>query len=167
MTKEEAIVLINGGILEVSSHDLDNAQAYKVFKLKKALRDLQSSIDEEEKELFKEVGIEDTRAFFTKVEEVRSKKEKNEKDLETIKDANLKIEKFNSLRLNMLQEEVSLDGVKPIPYDDWRKLQKENKSVEVNGKNVDILSGTNELILADVFWLEPKEESESESRDGE
>ena len=57
MTKEEAIVLINGGILKVSSHDLDNAQAYKVFKLKKALRDLQSSVAEEEKELFKEVGI--------------------------------------------------------------------------------------------------------------
>lgn len=164
MTKEEVIVLINGGILKVSSHDLDNAQAYKVFKLKKALKDLQSSIAKEEEELFKEVGIEDTRSFFTKVEEIKAKENRDEADIAALKESNEKIEKFNSLRANMIREEVSLDGVKPIPYDDWRKLQKENKSIEVNGKNVDVLSGMNELILANVFWLEPKEETEVENK---
>ena len=65
-----------------------------------------------------------------------------------------------------LKEDVELD-VKTIPYEEWRKLQAENRAKKLGDREVDILGGIAELILADVFWREPEEAELKEKEDKE
>ena len=65
--------------------------------------------------------------------------------------------KVSSLYREANTEEVTLD-IKSIPYEDWRKLQEENRHKVIGEKEYDILGGEAEIILEAIFWEEPKEE---------
>ena len=150
MKKQTIIVLANAGIAAMTNHSLAPEHAYKVVKFRKALNAALEAIGKDEETIRKDAGIDDPQAFDKELGELRESNA-NHKRLEEM-EAQLK--RFNELRMEMLKEEVTLD-CKAMPYEDWRKLQNENK--EVGDKKVDLLSGYVEDVLEGVLWTAPEE----------
>ena len=139
--------LANAGVLAISANDLDSAHAYKVMKFKRAIRKAFESLSDAEKDLLKEVGIEDGAAFDKELARLR----KNNSEPEKRKEMEQKLSRYLSLREALFEEEVTLD-CKTIPFEQFHILQKENK--DINGKPLNIFDD----ILEGVLWAEPESE---------
>ena len=151
MKKQTLIVLANAGIQSMTNHSLDTAQAYKVVKFRKAFNAALDAIAEDQKALLKEAGIEDSVAFNQEMDELRKANRTPEQDAK-LKEMEAKVKRYNEMNLELLKEEVTLD-CKALPYEEWHKLQNENK--EVGDKKVDLLSGYVEDVLEGVLWVAP------------
>lgn len=136
MKYSEIITLVNGGLINATAHDADSSYAYKFLKLRKKVDSLFNEYVEKEKALLKECGLEEGK----KIED------------------EAKAKRYLEMRKELLDEEVTLDGIKTVPYEVWVELQRENRAKKVNDKEVDILSGKVELLLEDVFWKAPDDE---------
>lgn len=165
MRKSDIINLVEAGILFISAHDLSSEHAYKVFVLKREIEKAHKAITEETEAILKEVGFtEDLQQKLTAIE-----KKKKAKEPLTAEEQNLTYEtiiiqsKANNLIKQLNREEVSL-SLKTIPYETWRELQKENRSKDVKGRQLDILGGPAETLLADIFWLPFEEKKEKETK---
>lgn len=155
MKKQTIIVLANAGIAAMTNHSLDTAQAYKVVKFRKSFNAALDAIAEDQKALLKEAGIgEDTQSFNQEMDELRKANRTPEQEAK-LKEMEAKVKRYNEMNLELLKEEVTLD-CKAMPYEDWRKLQNENK--EVGDKKVDLLAGWVEDVLEGVLWVAPKED---------
>lgn len=139
MKNQDIVTLQHLGIQLATAHDADSAHAYKLFKLRKAVDKAFKSIAEQEDALRTECGIEDGK----KPSEEVSKK-------------------FIELHKALMKDDTPLEGIRTVPYQVWIELQKENRAKDVNGKKIDVLSGSVELILEDVFWTAPAEEPVTE-----
>ena len=58
--------------------------------------------------------------------------------------------------MEMLKEEVTLDGVKTMPYEQWHLLRKENMPKEEGKQNP--INNFVEDLLMNVLWKAPEEE---------
>lgn len=154
MKKQTIIVLANAGIAAMTNHSLDTAQAYKVVKFRKAFNAALDAIAEDQKALLKEAGIEDSVAFNQEMDELRKANRTPEQEAK-LKEMEAKVKRYNEMNLELLKEEVTLD-CKALPYEEWHKLQNENK--EVGDKKIDLLSGWVEDVLEGVLWKAPEEE---------
>lgn len=141
-----------------TNHSLPNASAYKVFKFRKVLGNILNTISESEKSLLKEVGIEDATKFDERLSTLRVLEKPSKKESKELEDMQAQLEKYSGLRDQLYSEEADLSSVKAMNYDDWRKLQNENKEVEVNGVKKDVFSGKVEELLEGVLWTEPNYE---------
>lgn len=154
MKKQTLIVLANAGIQSMTNHSLDTAQAYKVVKFRKAFNAAIDAIAEDQKALLKESGIgEDTQSFNKEMDELRKANRTPEQEAK-LKEMEAQLKRYNEMNLELLKEEVTLD-CKAMPYEDWRKLQNENK--EVGDKKVDLLSGYVEDVLEGILWTAPED----------
>ncbi len=153
MKKQTIIMLANAGVQSITNHTLDAAQAYKVVKFRKAFNAALEAISEDEKGLLKEAGIEDAPSFNKELDELRKANRTPEQE-DKYKEMTEKVKRYNELHAEMLQEEVTLD-CKALPYEEWHKLQNENK--EVGDKKVDLLSGFVEDMLEGILWTAPEE----------
>ncbi len=154
MKKQTIIVLANAGIAAMTNHSLDTAQAYKVVKFRKAFNAALDAIAEDQKALLKESGIgEDTQSFNKEMDELRKANRTPEQEAK-LKEMEAQLKRYNEMNGELIKEEVTLD-CKAMPYEDWRKLQNENK--EVGDKKVDLLSGYVEDVLEGVLWVAPEE----------
>ena len=160
MKNYEVITLVNAGVLQTTAHDIAPSHAYKLYKLKKALEKALSAIQESEKGLVKDAGIEDPQAFDERGRELAKIKadELTEEQKAERKEREEKLSKMGELRKALYEDEAALEGLKTVPYDVWFTLQKENRAVRVGGQETDVLSGAAESILEGVFWEAPKEE---------
>lgn len=140
--------LANAGVFSVSANSLDAAHAYKVIKFKSAVRKAAAAIDEAQKELTKEAGIEDPQAF----DKERSELIKSKANPERLAELNAQFGRLMELRDKFYNDDVELEGVKTIPYDQFFALQKENKDLE--HKPLDAFAD----LLEGVLWEAPKEE---------
>lgn len=147
MKNIDILNLANAGVLAISANDLDAAQAYKVMKFKRAIRKAFESLSDAEKELLKEVGIEDGSAFDKELARLR----KDDSEQEKRKELEQKLSRYLSLRDALFEEEVTLD-CKTIPFEQFHILQRENK--DINGKPLNLF----EDILEGVLWIEPESE---------
>lgn len=154
MKKQTIIMLANAGVQSITNHTLDASQAYKVVKFRKAFNAALDSISEDEKGLLKEAGIEDAPSFNKELDELRKANRTPEQE-DKYKEMTEKVKRYNELHAEMFQEEVTLD-CKALPYEEWHKLQNENK--EVGDKKIDLLAGWVEDMLEGVLWEAPKEE---------
>lgn len=163
MNKLDVIKLYKAGIIEVSAHTLSATHAYKVFKMKREVEKAYKAIEEDQEKIMEEVGL--TREFREKVADIFGKEANmvTDADKATVKEYQALQRKVEKLFEEQGKEEVSLD-IKTIPYNEWRKLQDENKAKKINDKEVDILAGIAEIILAEVFWVEPTEEETKEEK---
>lgn len=123
MKNIDIINLVNGGALAITANDLDAAQAYKVLKFKKALRKAHEAILDAENDLMKEAGIEDGVAF----DKERAELVKSDENPDRLAELNKTFERYAALRNNLYGEDVTLEGVKTLPYDVFHTLQCENK----------------------------------------
>ena len=159
MKKVDIITLVNCGILSMTAHDLKPAQAYKTFKLKKEVEKAFKDIQEEQKGIREDNGLTDELENKVRgiIEKLNMRSSVTEEEKQEVLAHNELQRKVSSLYREANKVDVTLD-IKPIPYEDWRKLQEENRHKVIGEKEYDILGGEAEIILEAIFWEEPKEE---------
>lgn len=156
MKKSDIIAMVNAGLLYATQHELSTAHSYKVFKLKSEVRKAFDAIGEAEEALRKDCGIEDGAAFDRRLTELRNLTERTAKEQKELDEMNKTLKGYIEQQLLLHAEEVTLD-VKAMPYEEWVRLQNENKAKDINGKTYDIFSGYMEELLFGVLWSEPVE----------
>lgn len=147
MKNIDILNLANTGVFLISANTLDAAHAYKVIKFKGAVRKVAEAVDEEQKAIAKEAGIEDTATFDKERAELR----KTNSNPERLAELDKQLARFIELRENFYKEPVKLEGVKTIPYEQFFALQKENKDLE--GKPLEAYAD----LLEGVLWVAPEE----------
>ena len=157
MKNSDVVYLVNSGVQLTTGHSLSNASAYKAFKFRKVLSSILNSVSEGEKGLLTEVGIEDASKFDERLAVLRATEKPTEEEVKELETMQAQLEKYSGLRDQLYNEEADLSSVKAMNYDDWRKLQNENKEVEVNGVKKDVFSGKVEELLEGVLWAAPEE----------
>lgn len=157
MKKAELIAIVNSGVLNITNHTLEPAQAYKVVKFRSEVKDKFSKLHEAEQALIKDAGIEDGQAFDKELAELRAVEKPGKEQKARLEEMEGKLKRFGELRAELLKEEVALD-CKKMPYDAWHQLQKENAEKEINGRKVDLLPNWVEDLLCDVLWEAPADE---------
>ena len=155
MKNSDVVYLVNSGVQLTTGHSLSNASAYKAFKFRKVLSSILNSVSEGEKGLLTEVGIEDASKFDERLAVLRATEKPTEEEVKELETMQAQLEKYSGLRDQLYNEEADLSSVKAMNYDDWRKLQNENKEVEVNGVKKDVFSGKVEELLEGVLWAAP------------
>lgn len=155
MKNLDILIMINSGIGNITNYDLSAANAYKVMKFRNFIVKEFDKIQDAERKILTDSGIDDPQAFDDRYKELREKESRtNEEDLEL----NGLTEKYNSwikARTDMLNEDVDTSSVKAISYDDWHALRKENRSKDDNGQ--DPLNNYIESILENVLWKAPED----------
>lgn len=157
MKKKDIFNLYVGGILSITNHTLDVKHAYKVVKFRKSLSDAFEGIGKDEEAIRKDLGIDKPEEFDKELNDLRKIENRTDEQNARLDEMEAKAKRFWELRAEMLNEEVNLD-VKALPYEEWFKLQNENKDKEINGKKIDLLSGYTEVALEGVLWAAPEEE---------
>lgn len=150
MKNSDIILLVNSGLMGITTHSLDSADAYKVYKFKTKMLNLHNDIKMSEIDFLKECDIPDVDAFNKELKEsIENKSEKSKELLE-------KLRKFNGLKFALYNDDVDTSEIKPLSYEAWKKLQDENAEVEFNDRKNDIFSGYIEYILEDILWVAPE-----------
>lgn len=127
MKNIDVYFMVNSGTLNITNHELDPKSAYKIVKFRNALNKALDKIQELEKSMLKDCDIEDAQALNKEMEELRKNNNGTPEENKKLAELEEKTVKYNKLRSEMLEEEVNLDGVKTISYEDWHTLRKENK----------------------------------------
>lgn len=148
MKNIDILNIANAGVFSISANTLDAAHAYKVIKFKSAVRKAAIDIDEDQRALAKEAGIEDAAAF----DKERAELNRTKADPDRLEKLNAQFNRLLELREAFYNEEAKLDGVKTIPYEQFYALQKENKDLQ--GKPLDVYAD----LLEGILWTgEPEE----------
>lgn len=157
MKNSDVVYLVNSGVQLTTGHSLSNASAYKAFKFRKVISSILNSVSEGEKGLLTEVGIDDASKFDERLAVLRATEKPTKEEVKELETMQAQLEKYSGLRDQLYNEEADLSSVKAMNYDDWRKLQNENKEVEVSGVKKDVFSGKVEELLEGVLWTAPEE----------
>lgn len=160
MKNLDFVTLANAGVLESTQHTLSTAHSYKVFQLKSVIRKTISTISQTEKELLAECGIGDDTAFMLRRNELLAKAEDQltEEERKELKSSTDQLTRYTQMRSELMDEEApESTRIRTIPYDEWVKLQDENRSVMHDGVTTDVFSSEVEELLYGNFWLAPEE----------
>lgn len=156
MQKRIILALAQSGINGITAHTLPAAQAYKIVKFRSALNKAYEGIRESQQALLKDAGIENVDDFNKEFQELKAVSDPTAEQTERIKDMEAKDRRFGELYNELLNEDATLEGVKPMPYEDWHKLQIEN--AEKGEKKPDLLPAWVEDALEGILWEAPKED---------
>lgn len=148
MKNGEIFNLVNNGVLNITANELDATHAYKVVKFKRTMKKAYDAIIETEKDFLKEVGIKDAQAFDDEMEALKKSGENPEK----LEKMDAQIKRLNEMRSNVLKEDVTLEDVKTMPYEQFHILQKENARLPHRPLN------NFEDVLEGVLWTAPESE---------
>lgn len=151
MKNIEIIVLANAGIAKATGYELSSDEAYQLYQLKKQVEKAVTEIRSAESELVGAAGIENPKVFDARTKELMEKSERTEEEKEELAEHTARLDKLNELRRALYNDETEIK-VKPIPFESWFKLQKENAKDN-------IFNGEVESILEDVFWTAPQDNS--------
>lgn len=152
MKNKDIMVLVSNGVMTITTHSVSSDHAFQIFLFRKALKKALTDLMMAEQALVKEAGIEDGPAFDAKLAKLRQ--DGPTAELEAAED---KLKRYVAMHEALDNEDVRLDGIKAIPYEQWRLLQQENKAVTIGGRTVDALSGEVEIILENILWKAPSE----------
>lgn len=140
ITKNDVMNLMMSGVMSVTVHTLSPEHSYNVYLFKKRIRTAFQDLQDSEREILGMLGVKDIQALHLE-------------DDATIK-------RYNEMCQKLHAETISMDDVKALPYDEWRKLQDENKATPVHfrGKDitVDVFSGYVEECLENILWVAPQ-----------
>ena len=162
LTKGNVQFLVKNGMMDITAHTLDAAHSYKVVKFKNILRDINRQADDMEESFYKELGIDDK--FSARFSELLNKEKltkAEQTELDKFKDTD---KRFGEMRNAMLDEEADLKDAKVMPYEEWKKLQDENKDAMLIYRNAQgQVIGKRELLmvfeneLEGILWKAPEE----------
>lgn len=156
MKNIDVLFMVNSGTLNITNHELDPKSAYKIVKFRNALDKALEKIQDLEKSMLKDCDIEDAQIINKEQEDLRKNNNRTPEEDAKLAEIDAKISKYNGLHAEMLQEDVTLEGVLTIPYEDWHALRKENRPSD--NKQPDPLNNYIENILENVLWTAPKDE---------
>lgn len=156
MKNIDVLFMVNSGTLNITNYELDPKSAYKVVKFRNALNKALDKITETERALLKDAGIENVYSFNKDLEDLSTNKNRTFEEDTKLKEMEEKNQKYNALRFEMLNEEISLDDVLPMSYEDWHTLRKENRPKDEN--QLDPLNNHIEYLLENILWKAPDEE---------
>lgn len=156
MKNLDILIMINSGVNNITSYDLSAANAYKVMKFRNVIVKKYDEIQEKEKQILSDVGIVDPQTFDDRYKVLREAETRTDEENSELSKMNEIYNAWIKARTDMLNENVELDGVKTISYDDWHNLRKENRPK--NEKDVNPLNNYVESILENVLWKVPEEE---------
>lgn len=148
MRNADIIGLTEGGIQNIATTTLPAAQAYKVYKFKRAVEKAANAIIEAHKDILKQAGIEDLKEFQKRYKELTDIKERNAEEQAELDSLTKKDVDAGKLVAELYEDTTELD-VKAIPYEDWHNLQAENKDIKV----LTYL----EAKLEGLLWIAPEE----------
>ena len=149
MKNADIVALVNGGIQNITSVTLPAAQAYKVYKFKRAIEAAYNAIVDSHKDILKQAGIEDLQEFQKRYKELSDIKERNAEEQAELDSLTNKDVDAGKLIAELYKDTTEL-YVKSIPYDDWHNLQAENKDIKVLTYLEPQLEG--------LLWIAPQEE---------
>lgn len=149
MRNLDIIILANAGIMRATGYDLQPKEAYQFYLLKKQIEKAVSSIREAEGEFVKNAGIDNPEAFDERTKELSGKSELSKEERKELDEHRNTLDKLNEMRKALYEDETDI-RVKPIPFESWFRLQKENSKENIFGGNA-------EAILENVFWSAPEE----------
>ena len=138
------IALVKNGVLNTTEHDVQAADAYKASKFRRELRKACDEIVEREKSLAAEAGF----------------------DINRIENASAEQKaRFDALRAEMLKDEIDI-AVKPMPYESFHALAKENRHIPLplpgeDGKPRTVMADpfrNCEDLLEGLLWIAPEDE---------
>lgn len=162
---QDIITVANVGLMKATSHTLSVQGAYTLTRLKAEVSRLTNEYNQRNELLPKEVGIEDTKAFDARQEELNKKEKKTKEEQKEWEDNNEKISRLIGLRNTLRNDEVTIN-CRPMSYEDWFKLKQENKELMVSffdnqGKEIDKreLFDFIEILGEDVLWKAPEEDN--------
>lgn len=150
--------------MDVTAHTIDAAHAYKVVKFKNILKNFMSDIDKMDEGFRKELNIDD--AFIARINILTDKDEKDltkkeKEELASLRETDIK---YGKMRDSLLNEEVDMSEAKAMPYEEWKKLQDENKDKKLYYRNRQgqVLSERELLLvfepeLEGILWKAPEE----------
>jgi len=156
MKNLDILVMINSGISNITNYDLSAANAYKVMKFRNLVTKKFDEIQEQEKKLLADAGIDDPQGFDARFKELREKENRTEEENKEFAEYTDKYNAWVKARTDMLNSDVELEGVKTISFEDWHNLRKENRPSDAN--KVDPLNNYVESILENVLWKAPEDE---------
>lgn len=158
MKNLEIVTLVTGGVHNLTAHSLDAVHAFRLVKFKSELEKSYAKFKEDDNALLLEIGIEDPYAFDKRHTELKNKASLTKAEKQELVDLNLKIDRLTVMRNTLANEPVELDGVKPMPYEQWKKLQDENHNaiITIDGKSIEILTLA-EPVLENILWTAPEE----------
>lgn len=145
--------MFEGGMMGLSSRTLDSAHAYKVASFKTKLKNAYQEFNDRKEQLTKEAGIEDGNEFAKRMNTLAAKTPRTDSEEQEFKDLIAKNEKFNGLYEKLLEDRTDIEP-KVMPYEEWRKLQEENK--ELKFSNFELLAQF-ENALEGILWAAPVE----------
>lgn len=148
MKNADIVALVNGGIQNITSVTLPAAQAYKVYKFKRAVEKASNAIIEAHKDILKQAGIDDLKEFQKRYKELSDIKERKAEEQAELDSLTKKDVDAGKLIAELYEDTTELD-VKAISYDDWHNLQAENKDIKVLIYLEPQLEG--------VLWITPEE----------
>lgn len=149
--------LINLGISATTEHDVPVKDAYKAYAFRHAIEKANKDLEDKRQGLVKSAGIEDGQKFDERMKELRKLEKESKlsgKEKEELSEMTGKLEKFNELYTELLNDESEIGDIKVMSYESYHALAKENRGKEGKPDIFSILAGELEGIL----WEAPKEE---------
>lgn len=156
MKNLDILVMINSGIGNITNYELSAANAYKVMKFRNIVSKKYDEIQDLEKKILTDVGIDDPQNFDIRFKQLREKEDLTEEERNELTELTNKYNSWIKARTDMLNTDVELEGVKTISFEDWHNLRKENRPTDEN--KVNPLNNYVESILENVLWKAPEEE---------
>lgn len=153
----EVVNLMNMGLGHCTALTLEPAHAYKVGKFRRTVLAAFESIQEAQKAILKDVGIEDPQSFDKEANELFSIENPTSEQKAQIEAKKKVYSDFNAQVGELYAEDAKLEGIKTIPFEQWQLLRKENAEKEIGNKKVEIFSNYTEDLLLGILWEEPTE----------
>ena len=128
MKKYIVLDFVDTGIINITTNTLDAHSAYKVYKFKREIDKRYKDILDERLSLISSVFGQNYDAEINDLKRLTNIGEGKltESEASRLKDLREKNDKANKLINEMLNDDIKLDNVQPIPYEDWNALKKEN-----------------------------------------
>lgn len=153
----EVVDLLNVGFAQCTAITLEPTHAYKVGKFRRIITSIYQSIQEEQKAIFKDLGIEDIGVFEAENKELFSLENPTEEQKTKQEERGKLIKTINAQIIELMSEDAKVEDVKSIPFEQWQLLRRENAEKEINDKKVNLIPNYIEDKLLGILWEEPTE----------
>lgn len=120
MKNFEMLAAVRAGVLELKSNGLSSQISWRAFQLRKALSKALGKYQDTVKSLLEEAGIDE--AFEKSFMELKQKENLSKEEADVLSKKEEAFKKYEELVNLLINEKIDLSEIKPMPFEDWRKL---------------------------------------------
>lgn len=145
--------MFNSGFPNITCDTLPASSRYKVLKFKNVLSKTFETIQSLERGLLEASNIQDMQEMESEIKKLEENKSRTNEEDEKYQNLISKRKQYLDVRTEMLQDDITLNDVGTISYEDWYLLRKENRPKD----DSEIITNYIEDALKGVLWVEPDE----------